>query len=130
MMQSTSYASTGDDHRVLGDAFDALAVGIDQIRAGLVVRVEILVVEAGPLAELVVPSLQFCAVFGSRTTVSTRARISSSFEVRVFEGGHHSFGRELIGAAAKKIFAWMRRDRSVHPSITRSSSPSRPVCGR
>ena len=42
----------------LVDAFDALAVGVDEVGARLVVRLEVLVVEARPLAELAVPRLE------------------------------------------------------------------------
>ncbi len=44
--------------RVLGDPLDALAVGVDQRDVRPVEGVEIFVVEAGPLAELVVLGLQ------------------------------------------------------------------------
>ena len=42
----------------LVDALDALAVGVDQVGAGLVVGLEVLVVEARALAQLAVPGLE------------------------------------------------------------------------
>ena len=57
-MQSTSYSTPGDHDAGLGDALDALAVGVDEVRAGLVVGLQVLVVEARPLAQLAVPRLE------------------------------------------------------------------------
>jgi hypothetical protein len=62
------------------DAIHALAVGVDQVRAGFVVGLEVLVVEAGPLAQLAVPGLErFGGLTASATSASTRARISVIF---------------------------------------------------
>ena len=46
------------DDAVLGDALDALAVRVDERDVRAVEGVEVLVVEAGPLAELAVVGLQ------------------------------------------------------------------------
>ena len=66
-------------------------------------------------------------MLGSSTMDSTRARISSIFSKSessnaaiIFWGVRPSFGSE-------SIFCRIRRDRSVHPSITRSSSAMPPV---
>ncbi len=45
-------------HPGLVDALDALAVGVDQMDVRVVVRLQVLVVEAGPLAQLAVPGLE------------------------------------------------------------------------
>src|SRR3712207_6014586 len=45
-------------HGRLGYALDALAVGVDEVRAGLVEGLQVLVVEARPLAQLAVPRLE------------------------------------------------------------------------
>src|SRR6202041_3209223 len=50
--------AAASDHAFLGDPLDALAVGVDQVRAGLVEGLQVFVVEAGALAELAVPGLQ------------------------------------------------------------------------
>src|SRR5690606_5923637 len=50
-------ATAGDD-APLGDPLHALAVGVDEVRGGLVERLQVLVVEARPLAELAVPGLE------------------------------------------------------------------------
>src|SRR3546814_14979379 len=42
----------------LGDPLHTLAVGVDEVRAGLVERLQVLVVEARSLAELAVPGLE------------------------------------------------------------------------
>ena len=66
-------------HAGLVDALDALAVGVDQVRVRLVVGVEVLVVEARPLAQLAVPRLERLGGRPSATIASTRARISFIF---------------------------------------------------
>ena len=43
---------------------DALAVGVDEVRARLVERLQVLVVEARPLAQLAVPGLQLLRGLG------------------------------------------------------------------
>ena len=68
-----------DDDAALGDALDAPAVGVDERDVRAVERLQVLVVEAGPLAELAVVGLQR---LGGRRVVddaSTRARICSIF---------------------------------------------------
>ena len=56
-MRSTRYSTPADDAG-LGDALDALAVGVHQVGVRLVVGVEVLVVEARALAQLAVPGLE------------------------------------------------------------------------
>ena len=51
-------SDTVDDHGVLGDPLDALAVGVHQLDRRPVEGLQVFVVEAGPLAELAVPGLQ------------------------------------------------------------------------
>ena len=48
----------GDDKAARSDRLHALAIGIYQVRARLVERLQIVVVKAGPLAKLSIPSLQ------------------------------------------------------------------------
>ena len=79
MMQSSSYSRPGHDHPGRGDPRDPLAVRVDQVGVRVVEGLQVLVVEAGPLAQLAVPGLQPRAVSGSRTMASARARISSIF---------------------------------------------------
>ncbi len=45
-------------HAGLVDALDALAAGVDEMGGRLVVGLEVLVVEAGPLAQLAIPGLE------------------------------------------------------------------------
>ena len=67
-------------HAGLVDALHPLAIGVDQVGARLVVGVEVLVVEAGPLAQLAVPGLERLGGLRDRSTsASTRARISVIF---------------------------------------------------
>ena len=47
-----------DDHAVHGDLLDSPAVGVDEGDVGTVERLQVLVVEAGPLAEVAVPRLE------------------------------------------------------------------------
>ena len=79
MMQSTSYSRPAGDHAGRGDPRHALAVRVDQVRVRVVEGLQVLVVEAGPLAQRRYHAFSFPAVSGSRTMASARARISSIF---------------------------------------------------
>ena len=69
-----------DPHAGLVDALDALAVGVDEVGARLVVGLEVLVVEARALAQLAVPGLERLGGLARPATMaSTRARISVIF---------------------------------------------------
>ena len=80
-----------DHDAVLGDPLDALAVGIDQMRARRVERLQIGVMEARPLAELAIPGLELLpAVSRSPTMASTRrADFLHLLEVGVLERRQH-----------------------------------------
>src|SRR5581483_5013510 len=84
------------DPAAVGDPLDALAVGVDQGHARFVERLQVLVVEAGALAQLPVPGLQ---------RVSRRAVVDDGLdpgpdllhllEVGVFEGVEQRVDAEL-----------------------------------
>ena len=96
-MQSTSYSLPADHHAGLGDALHALAVGVDEVGAGLVERLQVLVVEAGPLAELPVPRLEALGrvrVLDDR--VDPGPDLLHLLEVGVLVGRHHPLGGELV----------------------------------
>ena len=116
--------AAADHDALLGDPLDALAVGVDQVRAGLVEGLQVFVVEAGPLAELAVPGLQLLGRLAVlRRWRRTRARISSIFsKSESSNAATCSAACAGLRAAAAMILARMRRDRSVQPSCTRSSS--------
>ena len=66
-----------DDDAGLGDPFHPVTVGVDEGHVVAVEGLQVLVVEAGSLAELPYQGLSASAVARSATISSTRARISS-----------------------------------------------------
>ena len=107
MMQSTSYSTPlATTPAWLGDALDALAVGVDEVGAGLVVGLQVLVVEAGPLAELAVPGLQVLGRVGSSTIcVDPPADLLHLLEVGVLEGAIILSGVQSSGGSAMILLA-------------------------
>ena len=119
-------------HAGLVDALDALAVGVDEVRARLVVRLQVLVVEARPLAELAVPGLQRLGGRGIARRSRPRARGSRSSSRRRCPRTPRcmSLGVELAPGSpiVCTTRSRMRCEMSVQPSFTRSSSAKPPVC--
>ncbi len=108
----------GDDDALFGDAIHALAVGVEELRAGLVECLQVLVVEARPLAELAVPGLEALGGGGvSHDLVDARADLFHLLEVGVFEGAQHALGRELLGRERQDLAAHPARD--VGPTVLR-----------
>ena len=128
MMQSTSYSVPATTTPCLGDPLDALAVGVDQVRAGLVVGLQVLVVEAGPLAQLAVPGLELLGGRPDRRRSRRRGRGSPpSSRSRSPRRPPASSAGCAPRAGSVMTFARIRRAMSVQPSITRSSSATPPV---
>ena len=94
--QSSSWCSPTDDDAGRVDALDAPSVGVDQVDVRPVVRVEVLVVEARPLAELAVPRLE--RVGGARVAddgVDSGPDLVHLLVVAVLVGSTHRLGGEL-----------------------------------
>ena len=88
MMQSTGYSTPATTTPAVGDPLDALAVGVDEVDRRQVERVEVLVVEAGPLAQLPVPGLQLGGgVRVGDDRVDPRPDLAHLLEVGVLEVG-------------------------------------------
>src|SRR5207244_12825519 len=81
------------DHTRLGDALDALPVGVDELGRRQVERLEVLVVKAGALTELAIPRLELLR--GRRVAddrVDAHADLLHLLEVGVLERAQHAFG--------------------------------------
>ena len=79
MMQSTSYSTPSTTTPFSVIAFDAFALGVDQLDVRPVEGRQVLVVEGRALAQLAVPRLERLGCAGSFTVASTRPRISFIF---------------------------------------------------
>ncbi len=84
----------------LVDALDALSPGVDQVAAGLVVGVEVLVVEAGALAQLAVPGLERLGRGGvAHDGLDPRPDLGHLVVVAVLVGAPHGLRAQLVALA-------------------------------
>ena len=75
---------------VLGDALNALAVGVDQLHMGLVEGLQVFIMEAGPLAQLPVPGLELGGrVLVLHDGVGAGTDLVHLLVIGVFKGGQH-----------------------------------------
>src|SRR5215469_11959454 len=80
----------GDDHAGLGDPLYALAVRVDQVGVRVVEGLQVLVVEAGPLAQLAVPGLELArGIRIPHDGLGAGADLLHLLEVGFLVGGDH-----------------------------------------
>ena len=102
---------------MFGDPLDALAIGVDQPGARLVVRLQVLVVEARPLAQLPVPGLE--RLRGLRILddrVDARTDLVHLLVIGVLVRGEHVLERALLRRQHREAAARRdARDPSIRP---------------